>query len=283
METNLIFVNGKGGVGKTAVSRALALRLAQSKRRVLWVTFEDPAFPARLSRVNANLSHLNIELMQAFDEYAELKLGSAKVAAFFSQSKLMRFLAQAAPGFRDLVLIGKAWQIRNEYDHLVLDMPATGHSLTMFQSTMNFRKAFGVGPLAQDSDRMLETFADPAQCASIILALPEETPLIEGRELGEKLKGYFPKIEPRYWINRVWPTSPGAASANHVPLVPRTAEEFLACKTSEEAKNVGLWKDQGIPFAVLPRLAPPPAGTAAPVILELAERLVEHLPAESMS
>lgn len=277
IQRNLLFVSGKGGVGKTAVSHAIARRFSREPgRRVLWVTFEDPAFPRGLRKLGG-FAHLNVHFLDAFDEYAALKLGSAKLASFFSHSKLMRFLAQAAPGFRDLVLIGKAWQIRSEYDHLVLDMPATGHSLTMFQSTMNFRRAFGIGPLAQDTDRMLETFSSPEKCASLVVALPEETPLIEGLELGEKLQGYFPRIIPQYCLNRVWqgPVPPPAEAG--APLIPRSAAEFLACKIREETRNTEIWKGRGVPFHVLPRIAPPSPETPAPVILELASRLEEHL------
>lgn len=272
----ITFVSGKGGVGKTAVSHALALRLARTKpgKKILWITFEDPAFPPGLRQLGV-LSHLNAGFLESFDEYAQLKLGSARLASFFSQSKVMRFLAQVAPGFRDLVLIGKAWQIRNDYDHLVLDMPATGHSLTMFQSTINFRRAFGVGPLARDADQMLETFASPEQCAAIIVALPEETPLVEGLELGQKLQGLFPKVIPQYVVNRVWQVT-GPATPAEISLVPRSAAELLASKKREEARNIAHWDDRGVKYGQLPRLTPPPSGIANPV-LELAGRLEAHL------
>ena len=45
LSRNLIFVHGKGGVGKTVVSQAIARALANRGKKTVWVTLNDPHFP----------------------------------------------------------------------------------------------------------------------------------------------------------------------------------------------------------------------------------------------
>ena len=130
----LIFICGKGGVGKTSVSKALALTLSKKGLKTLWVAFEDPLKPpGELLEISPTLWHLNCESITAFEEYVGLKIGVPSLTKIFLQNKLMRYMAKAAPGIHDLVLLGKIWFERKNYDHIVLDMPSTGYGLAMFQ------------------------------------------------------------------------------------------------------------------------------------------------------
>ena len=62
LNRNLLFVGGKGGVGKTVVSQAIALNHASRSKRTLWVTFEDPTRPmGKLKQINNSLWHINCD------------------------------------------------------------------------------------------------------------------------------------------------------------------------------------------------------------------------------
>jgi hypothetical protein len=275
---NLLFVSGKGGVGKTAVSQAIALLLSQQGKRTLWATFEDPLQPAgELKQKGPKLWHLNCDATLAFEEYAAMKIGAARLTRLFLQNKLMRYLAQAAPGIHELVLLGKIWHERNLYDHVIVDMPSTGYGLAMFQSTVNFARLFRGGPVHRDAEAMLATFRDPRVCGQLIVALPEEMPLRESIELGEFLTGLFPKNPPAYLVNRVFPgADTGAAQQNPdrwtTPLA-SSPQEYCLRRAALETFNLRLWKDASISYDLL-RYIPPPEENALPQIVSgLAEQL----------
>src|SRR5271168_2020476 len=73
---NLVFVHGKGGVGKSSIARAIAYGLsAQKDIRILLVEFENPTRePGELKQIGPSVWHLNAEAMLAFDEFAAIKL-----------------------------------------------------------------------------------------------------------------------------------------------------------------------------------------------------------------
>ena len=127
----ILFVQGKGGVGKSSVALAMA-HLASKTHRTLLVSLEDPLRePFDLRKLSPTLDHLNNEATAAFEQYAGIKIGAPNLVKVFLQNRFMRYLAKAAPGIRELVLIGKIWFEHKNYDRIVVDMPATGHGLTL--------------------------------------------------------------------------------------------------------------------------------------------------------
>lgn len=262
IQRNLVFVTGKGGVGKTLVSQAVARTLAQRGKRALWVSIEDPMRPpGEFKQVKPNLWHLNADPTLSFEEYVTLKIGAAKLAAIFIQNKLMRYLSKAAPGIHELVLLGKIWHERLNYDHVVVDMPSTGYGLAMFQSTANFATLFRGGPIHRDAELMLSTFGDPAKCGFLIVALPEEMPLRESMELSDLLKELFPGNPAAFIANRKFPQHPGSLENSNpdtwkTPLA-ESGHDYALKRNALESYNLRLWRDAKLEYSELPYIPPP--------------------------
>ena len=278
LSRGVVFVHGKGGVGKTVVSQAIAHRLAQSGQKTLWVTLEDPLLPAGECRSLApSLWHLNCDFSQAFEEYAALKIGVAPLTRLFLQNKLIRYLAKAAPGIHELVLLGKIWHERVHYSHVVVDLPSTGHGLAMFQCTENFVKLFQGGPLHRDALSMLRSFEDPEETGHLILALPEEMPLREALDLNSYLNIIFPRNPSAFLVNRLFPTETETETETS-PTTPlaRSAKEYSDRRRQLEAHNLRLWRDEGIPFGNLSYVPPPLRETPEAIVKKLTKQLQER-------
>jgi anion-transporting ArsA/GET3 family ATPase len=261
LKRNLLFVSGKGGVGKTVVSQAIAHRLNCQGKRVLWATFADPTLPAHeLQEVRPGLFHINCEASLAFEEYAAMKIGVAGLARIFLQNKVMRYLSKAAPGIHELVLLGKVWYEREHYDHVVVDMPSTGYGLAMFNSAKNFSELFKGGPIHRDSEAMLVSFRDPNVCGQLIVSLPEEMPLRESIELSQYLLDLFPENQPAFIANRIFPSitqkSPSDSGVDPDPdrwqnPLAENATDYILKRTALERFNLKIWDQSGVAYRKL--------------------------------
>ena len=254
----LVFVHGKGGVGKTVVSQAIASTLArknlQKNFKILWITLEDPTRPpGQLIEVTPHLWHLNCDFLQSFEEYAAMKIGVTSLTRIFLKNKLIRYLAKAAPGIHELVLLGKIWFERENYSHVIVDLPSTGYGLAMFQSTSNFIQLFHGGPLHRDAQAMLKTFEDPKATGHLIVSLPEEMPLRESIELNDHLNKMFPKNPRAFFVNRVFPSIP--ETQNEIPPpqswsnpLPLSAQDYVQKRARLEEYNLRIWREAQISF-----------------------------------
>jgi hypothetical protein len=258
----IVFVGGKGGVGKTTLSRAFAaaLRAENSSRRVLWVCFEDPIRPRTLVRAATpeGFDELNCCAAESFAEYIALKL-PGPLAKLFLGNPVIKYLGEAAPGIRELVMLGKIWFEREHYDHIICDMPSTGYGLALFQSTFNFSQLFGAGPVSKDALAMIETFCDPQVCAHVIVSLAEEMPLVESLELRKLLIDRFPEQDPEMIVNRLWPTlsdsnSAPSDSSSEQPLLTTRANEFVRSRNLLESENLKAWSH--LTYQTLPYVDP---------------------------
>ncbi len=282
----IIFVSGKGGVGKTAVSQAIALSHSRRKK-TLWIGFEDPLRPAgETQKISRSLFHMNCVADLAFEEYVGMKIKIPGLTRLFTQNKLIQFLAKAGPGIHELVLLGKLWHERHNYDQIVADMPSTGYGLAMFQSIENWSTMFRGGPLFKDAEGMLATFADPATTGQLIVSLPEEMPLQESLELDQFLSRIFPENRASFVVNRRFPagdtcdTSPEKAPENPDTWpspVTSSMLEYARKRYQLEKFNLRIWNDAAIQFGELPFVAPITSGRPEASANALVGILAEHL------
>jgi hypothetical protein len=280
LNRNLVFVHGKGGVGKTVVSRAIATCLAQKSQKTLWVTVQDPNYPhEKITSMAPHLWHLNCDFNQAFEEYAAMKIGAATLTRIFLNNKVTQHLARAAPGIHELVLLGKIWHERNHYTHVVVDLPSTGYGLAMFQSTENFSKLFRGGPLHRDANDMLRTFRDPEKTGHVILALPEEMPLVEALDLNGFLSQILPGNPPAFIANRVFPETPkidtsiSAEPNDWQKPFASSSQEYCSKRYQLEQYNLRIWKEANLEFKSL-EFVPPPVQNAQ---IQISQGLAEQL------
>jgi anion-transporting ArsA/GET3 family ATPase len=200
-DRRFIFITGKGGVGKTTVSAALARALAGRGKRVLIAMcnakervsamFATPPIGPDIVGIAPNIWAVNIEPEHAFEEYGRMVLKVPGLYRVVFNNKYIRSFLPAGPGLSEWAMLGKAWfhttevdgQGRNRFDVVLLDAPATGHGLDMLRVPKVIVEIVPPGILRRDAERAWKMFTDPQQTAVLVVTLPEELPVTETLEL----------------------------------------------------------------------------------------------------
>ncbi len=187
-----MIVTGKGGVGKTSVSAALALAAARSGRRVLAVEVgRDPEIPAL---VDDSVECLLLDPHEALAEYLELQLGFGSLVRRVTRHRGFRQLLEGAPGWRELISVGKVWHLveradpESGPDFVVVDAPATGHSLTFLDVPRVASSAVRSGPLHRHARAVEDLLRDPDRCVLLPVSRPEELAARECVDLVDRLR-----------------------------------------------------------------------------------------------
>ena len=257
---NLIIVSGKGGVGKTTLATAAARHLAsQGKRTLLVHVLQLGDVEQKLEKLAPNLSEITLRSADCFREYIIMKLKLKTLYTAFLGNKMTQYLEKAAPGVREIVLLGKVWFERENYDHVVVDMPSTGYALTMINTPFNFAALFPGGPIYNDSKDMISTFSNPKLTSFVIVSLAEEMPVQESIELAENLKGLMPANPSHLVLNRMVRVNPEARALHHSEWrklsEPERASplwrglDFLVHREAKQAQLLDQLKDSWAPFA----------------------------------
>ena len=205
LDRRLLLVTGKGGVGKSTVAAALALRLAAAGLRTLLCEVNadrrlgrmlgHPEVGPEVTPVEANLAMVDLEPDASMREYVLSKIPSQRVYRAVFENRLVRYFLRFIPALAETVMLGKVmWHLRQwpdapgGFDRIVLDLPATGHALTLLGVPHSLVSALPSGPMSTEADWMLELLTDPAITSAVLVSLPEELPVNETLELAQALR-----------------------------------------------------------------------------------------------
>jgi len=208
LERRLLVVTGKGGVGKTTVAAALGLVAARTGRRTIVAEVarrgdvasafdRDGSEPFEEIELAPGLFHISIDPQDALEEYLRDQLPRGPVADLLARSRVFGLLAAATPGMRELLTVGKIWELAqldrrtpgaDAYDLVVVDAPATGHGVAVLTAPKTFAAAAGTGPVARQGRKIDAMLSDPASTAVVAVARAEELAVTETGELRASLR-----------------------------------------------------------------------------------------------
>lgn len=249
LDYRLIVVTGKGGTGKTVVACELAEAARLAGKRVLLVEtaatesiaslFESSPKPLSYTgrELRPGLHALRVDPHEALADYARLQIGLGAVTDRVLQTETFRQLLEAAPGWRELIILGKIWHLEQKtdssgcplYDLLIVDAPATGHGLTFLDVPRVAQHAVRAGPLARHASWVEALVHDRKRTLMLPVTLPEDLPVLETKELIDRARSDIDIAVDRIVVNRM-PTRLASDAARHLADLPANLE--LECLPS---------------------------------------------------
>ena len=200
VQARLHVVTGKGGTGKTTVAAALALSLASDGKRVLLIEvegrqgiaqlFDVPQLPyeerkVAIARGAGDVFALAIDPEDALYEYLDMYYHLGRAGKALRRFGVVEFATTVAPGVRDVLLTGKAYEAvrrragqRFVYDAVVVDAPPTGRIVRFLNVNAEVAGLTKVGPIRRQADSIMGMLHSPRTAVHLV-SLLEEMPVQE--------------------------------------------------------------------------------------------------------
>jgi anion-transporting ArsA/GET3 family ATPase len=224
LQKRLVFLTGKGGVGKSTVAAALGLvATRQGKRTIICEVaqqermssvFHTKGVGYHETEIANDLFAFSIDPQRALEEYLQLQIRIKPVYDLMFKNRVFTYFAAATPGLRELVTIGKVWELAqldrrvkrgDKYDLVIVDAPATGHGIGILRTPKTFGDIARVGPVKRQADAIYDFITNPDLTSVCAVAWPEEMPVNETLDLRRSLDEELGLSLDQIFMNGLYP------------------------------------------------------------------------------
>jgi anion-transporting ArsA/GET3 family ATPase len=230
---NIVFVTGKGGVGKTFVATLLAGKLALEGKKTLLVEMGTWSFIEKALQLPFKVGFQPKNTSFGFDvalwtgeeclrDYIQYLVKVPWVSEQFLKNSWLRALIQVAPGLREISFLGKLTSgIRKhgppmDYDCIVVDAVSSGHFVSLLKTPMGLAAVAPRGPMRAQTESIQKILDNPEQTLTMVVTNLESYSVQESFELAEQLRSVI-KSSISFVANKIFPvpvSPPPAALAN---------------------------------------------------------------------
>ena len=243
---HILLVTGKGGVGRTIISAAIAMAAARAGKRVLLTEIADSQdarsplaqffgkkyFTRKPKSVATNLKGCHLWAPYGHELFLRSAIPGGTLIGAAIRSKTLQSFLQTAPSFLEmgwyyhLMTLLKAPHKRGGYEHelIIVDMPATGHTLALTGLPELLLKLIKKGPMVTALQEGQAFMNSPESAAAVVVTLPEQLPVSEALELIDGLHETSVPV--------------GCVVLNRFPADPFTPEEHVLLEAELNGKNM---------------------------------------------
>ncbi len=199
----VLIVLGKGGVGKSTLSAAIAKVATISGDRALIMETDSRAplaatFGVTPSLAPTHVAH-NLDLMTldgsaALEEYLRLVVPGRMLLKAVFASRIYQFFVQAAPGLRELMMLGKVYYEFERDDGksptrraIIVDAPASGQAMSLLKMPTAARSTFGDSVVGKEASNISKMLRDRRNCAIIQVTTADSLSISETIETHAQL------------------------------------------------------------------------------------------------
>lgn len=202
-QRSLVFVSGKGGVGKTAVAASLALRARALGRTPLLFECDVPTraspfgnaaqTPDAAAQVAPGLWAVNQSTDEALKDYLGQSFSPRRLVDLLFDNAVTRTFLRSSPSVAETAMVGRMVQEAERHAEVtggvtIVDLPATGHAVSMMKAPAAMMDVLGAGPIFEHAAQIRRRVFDASFSAFLPVAFPEELPVTESLEMVDVLR-----------------------------------------------------------------------------------------------
>lgn len=222
-DKKLLMVTGKGGIGKTLSSVALAYSAQARGKKVCLIEssahdqlsplFGSPPVGHEQRELAPGIFVINVNPQDNFRDFVIKHLGFAKLFEKVFTKPLVRSFVQMMPGIAELTLLGRLYYYceldkEDNFDLVILDGFASGHFLSLLKTPDAVLHSGMVGPIIEETRRVRAYINDPAKTGVVLVTVPEDLVVSEALDFTERLQKETPASLASIFLNRCFPAAP---------------------------------------------------------------------------
>ncbi|WP_141735383.1 ArsA family ATPase [Oligoflexus tunisiensis] len=251
LNKRLVMVTGKGGIGKTLSSFALAQMASAMGKRVCLVEssahdqlaplFGSQPIGHNLRELRPGIYVINLNPQDNFRDFVIKHLGFATLFQKVFTRPIVRSFIQMMPGIAELTLLGRLFyfselDVEDRFDLVILDGFASGHFHSLMKTPDAVLHSGMMGPVIDETQRVRAFIADPEKTAVVLVTVAEDLVVSEALDFVDKLQAETPAPLTAVMLNRTFPPLPDQLNAADYPEVLRPGVEYWRDRvTSEQA------------------------------------------------